>query len=160
MKVAQVACFVVCIAVCTAQGWSSQYSCRAIVRSDCYQFGNHPECGTNGVTYRNRCDYSKAHCADRNIHVAYDGVCSTTTTMAPSGTTSGTGTGTGGGTGPIISGPEAVFDFFCLELSHHPCDTDLETICASNGVTYINTCEFEKHRCTHREITIAKFEKC
>lgn len=90
-----------------------------------------------------RCDYGKAHCADRHLHVAYQGACSTTTTMAPSGSTSGTGTGTGtgtgGGTGPVITGPEAVFDFFCLELSHHPCDADLETICGSDGVTYTNT---------------------
>ena len=98
----------------------------------------------NGVGYNNvlpfRCDYSKAHCADRDIHVAYYGACSSTTT--PPAVTSGsgsTGTGTGTNGGPVLSGPDAVFDFFCLELSHHPCGTDQETICGSDGVTYINS---------------------
>jgi hypothetical protein len=92
-----------------------------------------------------RCDYSKAHCADNSIHVAYQSACASTTPMTTTvggsgGTGTGTGTGTGGiQTGPVLTGPEAIFDFFCLELSHQPCHTDLETICGSDGNTYINT---------------------
>jgi hypothetical protein len=71
------------------------------------------------------------------------------------GTGTGTGTGTGGiQTGPVLTGPDAIFDFFCLELSHQPCHTDLETICGSDGNTYIKQCAFEY---SHLKITLILF---
>lgn len=29
-------------------------TCASILKEDCYQYGSNPECGSNGVTYRNR----------------------------------------------------------------------------------------------------------
>jgi hypothetical protein len=44
-------------AACNAQDFGNlfnNFGCRSIERQDCFTWGNHPECGTNGVTYRNR----------------------------------------------------------------------------------------------------------
>merc|ERR1711860_48363 len=92
----------VTISLCVGQqsSWYSFLSCSYILKTDCYNYGTYPECGSNGVTYRNRCDFSKAHCDDKNLHVAHYGDCKATDRTTP-GTTSG---GTNGATSGVTNG--------------------------------------------------------
>ncbi|XP_069135440.1 tomoregulin-2-like [Argopecten irradians] len=165
--------FVGCIAACSAQGssWFDSISCRYIEGRDCYRYGNSPECGTDGKTYRNRCDFSKAHCANKDLHVYAYAACENITlpggspsTQAPGGgvvTTSAPASGTvATNSPPTIHGSEAVLDFICVEISHDKCGTEQEFICASDFKTYDNACEYQKAKCTHRELHVLTYRQC
>ncbi|XP_033748671.1 tomoregulin-2-like [Pecten maximus] len=169
IKLLAIVCY---IAACSAQSsnWFDSISCRYIEGRDCYRYGNNPECGTDGVTYRNRCDFSKAHCANKDIHVyAYDSCANVT---LPGGSPSTAAPGGGGGVvstvappvtiapTPAIHGSEAVLDFICLEISHEKCGMEVEQICASDFRTYENACEFQKAKCTHRELHVLAYRVC
>ncbi|XP_076452650.1 tomoregulin-2-like isoform X4 [Babylonia areolata] len=56
--------------------------------------------------------------------------------------------------------PDFVLDFFCLELAHHPCNYPDRPLCASDGRTYSNLCQFQKARCVFREIDFVEFGAC
>ncbi|KAK7088751.1 hypothetical protein V1264_022634 [Littorina saxatilis] len=56
--------------------------------------------------------------------------------------------------------PDFVLDYFCRELSHHPCTFPTRHICASDGRTYNNLCEYQKARCVFREINFVDFKPC
>ena len=34
-----------------------------------------PLCGTNGITYNNKCDFEIGHCKDDGIEIAKEGTC-------------------------------------------------------------------------------------
>ncbi|XP_046559844.1 follistatin-like [Haliotis rubra] len=102
------------------------------------------ECGTDGVTYRNLCAFTKAHCHGKDIDIAFRGKCDDRPAT--------------GGQG--ITGEEAVLDYFCVELSHQSCPNDTETLCGTDGKTYANVCEYEKSKCTHRDLHVADFGAC
>ncbi|OWF36377.1 tomoregulin-2-like [Mizuhopecten yessoensis] len=165
---------VACIAACSAQSsnWFDSISCRYIEARDCYKYGDSPECGTDGVTYRNRCDFSKAHCDNRDLHVYAYTSCANVTLPGGSPSTVAPVTVTPGGNGgvvtsmpavtspPFLSGSEAVLDFICLEISHEKCGTESEPICGSDFRTYDNACEYQKAKCTHRELHVLTYHNC
>ncbi|XP_046559787.1 ovomucoid-like [Haliotis rubra] len=126
-------------------GWfGSQFTCRLYQQRDCSRYTKHEECGTDGVTYDNRCYFTQARCKDSVIDVAYYGACDKRTITG----------------GPVLSGEEAVLDFFCQELSHEDCPADKDEVCATDRVTYDNFCEYEKEKCTHRDLHIITFGQC
>lgn len=106
-----------------------------------------------------RCDFAKAHCENKDLSVANYGPCTSTaagTTAVQSGTTQ-SGNTQSATTGPVVptssykpyvtaqptkdpvlAGSEAVLDFFCLELSHISCGTDVNPVCGSDKITYGN----------------------
>ncbi|KAK7088749.1 ovomucoid-like [Littorina saxatilis] len=118
-------------------------TCQLIKDYHCDFFNPDPRCGTDGVTYSNMCQFSKAHCQVRELHVAHDGHCMT----------SGLGPGT-------LPGGQAVYDFFCKNLEHQQCGTDQEIVCGSDDVTYTNLCLFEKARCGNNSLTVASYLAC
>merc|ERR1711894_243751 len=134
-------------AVCTAQFTSREF-CVYIAKYDCLQLRSEFQCGTDGVNYYNDCDFSQAHCRDKDLHRAHMGLC------APSGTANGTAK-------PPEHGAEIALDIFCLDLFHYTCnDSAPITVCGSDNKTYNNLCEFDKRRCTHRELHILHPDAC
>ncbi|XP_052801414.1 agrin-like [Mya arenaria] len=124
-------------------------SCQSFVLSlDCTTYSAMQECGTNGITYANRCYFAKAQCNDSSLHILHDGPCTT----AESSTTPSPGSG--------VDGETAVLDFFCTALSHRDCPTDVKQVCGSDNWTYVNYCEYDKQRCTHRDLHIQNFGAC
>ncbi|XP_022343516.1 follistatin-related protein 3-like [Crassostrea virginica] len=138
-------------------------TCASILKEDCFQYGSSAQCGSNGVTYRNRCDFSKAHCEDTSLHIASHSACPMTTTPPPTTAPPGvvvTSRPIPSTLAPILHGSEAVLDFFCLNLAFKPCDGGSNPVCGNDTITYQNPCEFEKSRCTHRSIHIVHYGNC
>ncbi|XP_052802796.1 agrin-like [Mya arenaria] len=123
------------------------YRCSWVTEAsvDCDTFQDDVTCGTDGVTYRNKCEFSKAHCLNKALDLKHPGACST----APGGTT----------VNPVAGG-DVVFDFLCTSLSHKDCPTEVSKVCASDGRTYTNFCEYEKSKCTHRDLTLVTYGDC
>nr|XP_022336451.1 tomoregulin-2-like [Crassostrea virginica] len=140
-------------------GQYDTYYCRYLSAADCTTKPEDLQCGTDGNTYYNDCDLSKAHCKDNRLHRKYKGPCptdsiSTTTTRPSHGVTHGP-------TQAPINGSEIAFDIFCLDLFHHDCSNEMaQPLCASDGKTYQNLCEYEKTKCTHRDLKIVKNAPC
>ncbi|XP_060555164.1 follistatin-like [Ruditapes philippinarum] len=127
---------------CSVTSGQDSYSCYWIIQPtvDCDNFAPEPTCGSNLVTYKNRCTYSKAHCADPKISVKHYGDCTPADGTTPT---------------PInVDGVDVVFDFFCTNLSHMNCPVGGEKVCADDGYTYANYCEYEKQKCTHRRLQV------
>ncbi|KAL3856210.1 hypothetical protein ACJMK2_010987 [Sinanodonta woodiana] len=131
-------------------------NCNWVLHHSCDTYGHSQQCGTDGFTYDNRCLFAKAYCRDTSLHVAHDGPCiNVGTSVKP------TDTAISGSTNPpMYSGSEAVLDFFCTYLSHEICTSTKDEICGSDNVTYINPCEFEKERCSHRYLHAQYFGPC
>ncbi|KAK9173220.1 Kazal-type serine protease inhibitor domain protein [Cryptosporidium meleagridis] len=89
-----------------------------------------PYCGTNGVTYINRCALDIATCEDANVQLA----------RLP-------GLACGSETNFSISSSE------CEGL----CSEHYIPYCGSDGKTYINYCEFRKSRCRNPTLSIVGF---
>ncbi|KAH3885568.1 agrin-like [Dreissena polymorpha] len=123
-------------------------SCDWVSNLDCTTYVSGQECGTNGITYANRCYFAKAQCKDSSLHILHDGPClpseSSTTPRPASG----------------VNGNQAVLDFFCTALSHQNCPTETNQVCGSDNWTYQNYCEFDKERCTHRDLQVLYFGPC
>ncbi|XP_048755211.1 agrin-like [Ostrea edulis] len=132
-------------------------TCSSILKEDCFKYGNDPQCGSNGVTYRNRCDFSKAHCEQNSVHIASHSACPATTVPPGASSTSNPVAST---LAPILQGSEAVLDFFCLNIAFRPCDAVHTPVCGNDTTTYPNPCEFEKTRCTHRSLHIVHYGTC
>ncbi|XP_060555166.1 agrin-like [Ruditapes philippinarum] len=118
------------------------YSCSYINTPsvDCSRFSDDLTCATNLVTYKNKCEFSKAHCRDSTIDIKHYGNCTSADGTTPA---------------PINgAGSDHVLDFFCTHLSHTNCPVGGTKICASDGRIYDNACEYEKAMCTHRNIMI------
>ncbi|KAH7650514.1 extracellular protein [Cryptosporidium bovis] len=89
-----------------------------------------PYCGTNGETYINNCALEIATCEDSNVQLA----------KLPG----------------IPCGSELKFeysDLYCDGL----CSEHYIPYCGSDGVTYINYCEFRKARCRDVTLTVVGF---
>ncbi|KAL4239100.1 negative regulation of serine-type peptidase [Mactra antiquata] len=127
------------------QDSSPFYACDFISSfDDCVRFISGSYCGTNIVTYNNKCEFSKAHCADPTIDLLHEGDCTDAdiATAMPS------------------AGNVVIVDFFCTSLSKEDCPTSVSKVCASDGRTYLNYCEYEKAKCTHRDLSVASFGDC
>ena len=72
--------------------------------------------------FSSRCFFTQAKCKGHDIDVAHKGEC---TGQIPTGP-------------PHLTGEQAVFDFFCIELAHEDCPDQVEKICGSDGYTYYN----------------------
>ncbi|KAK8723654.1 hypothetical protein OTU49_011479 [Cherax quadricarinatus] len=81
-----------------------------------------PVCGTNGVTYDNKCELSIASCVDPTIGQRNEGVCAASVPSTSSGSTR------------------------CRE----ECAKIYMPVCASNGRTYNNKCILEAESCKDR----------
>lgn len=138
---------VVCLLISevVAQGNSSFYGCDFINSfTSCDRFITDSYCGSNIITYKNKCEFSKAHCADPSIDLLHIGDC-TDIDVA---------------TATPVAGNEVIVDFFCKSLSKMDCPTDIENVCGTDGRTYNNYCEFEKAKCTHRGLGVVTFDSC
>ncbi|XP_048251977.1 agrin-like isoform X2 [Haliotis rufescens] len=65
---------------------------------------------------------------------------------------------TQGPTGPVLT--VSALDIICRAIMHFNCPSTPEPICGSDGKTYPNECEFEKAKCTHRNLHAASFGPC
>ncbi|KAL4224144.1 SPARC-related modular calcium-binding protein 1 [Mactra antiquata] len=144
----------VCLAVLIAStvgqhfnGGHSSWYCTTLGNEDCSTHELDERCGTDGRTYRNMCAMGQAHCADHSIDQQHTGACVTiTTTKSPQ---------------EVVHGSAIVLDFQCVMLSHRDCyDTVNEKICGTDGRTYPTFCEYEKARCTHRDLHVAHLGDC
>ncbi|XP_060571721.1 agrin-like [Ruditapes philippinarum] len=138
---------------CCQQNWNGgqmDWYCGILFNEDCQHHNLHEKCGTDGITYRNMCDLGKAHCRNNVTNQLHDGPCAlgpTSTTRRPRRSS--------------LHGSEIVLDFQCVLLSHRDCQPAYnEKLCGTDGRTYRNFCEYEKARCTHRDLHVAKFGDC
>ncbi|XP_048767536.2 follistatin-like [Ostrea edulis] len=148
--------FVGFLGVCCGQ--YDTYYCKYLTNANCVTKPEDLQCGTDGNTYYNDCDLSKAHCRDNSLHRKFKGPCpnsAATTTAKPGNVV------TNGPTQKPMNGSEIAFNIFCLDLFHHDCTNEVpQVLCASNGQTYQNLCEYEKSKCTHRDLHIVKNAPC
>merc|ERR1711909_149124 len=129
-------------------GGDAQWYCGILGNEDCSTHPVDEKCGTDLVTYTNGCELGKAHCKDTNINQYKDGPCSnrTYTTLSPQ---------------EVVHGSQVILDFQCAALSHRDCVNAFnEKICGTDGRTYANFCEYEKSRCTHRNLHVAHLGDC
>ncbi|XP_041379780.1 agrin-like [Gigantopelta aegis] len=132
------------VAVCLSQtAVDLTIICKYVSILNCNLFANHEVCASNNITYDSHCMFSKAHCQDRNLHLTYNTSCSDA------------GHKDGGS-----HGSQTTYEFFCRNLLHTHCGTDMEIVCASDGKTYNNFCLFEKARCNDRNIFIKEYNAC
>ncbi|ESO97587.1 hypothetical protein LOTGIDRAFT_152676 [Lottia gigantea] len=131
---------------CQFDGLFSSFYCSRALDKDCNNYSKHEECGQNGITYRNRCEYTQARCQGTQTDIAHYGPC-----------TAGSHTNN---TIPGFDGDQAALDFLCVQLSHETCPSTVDQVCASDNVTYQNLCEYEKQKCTHRDLHIQNSGVC
>ncbi|XP_060571720.1 serine protease inhibitor dipetalogastin-like [Ruditapes philippinarum] len=142
MKLVFTLAFLVSAAFCQ----DAQWYCGILGNEDCMQHNVEERCGTNGVTYRNMCTLGKAHCADTSINQAGMGACNATATKSPA---------------EVLHGSQVILDFECVMLSHKYCvPSATEKVCGTDARTYANFCEYEKAKCTHRDLHVAKLGDC
>ncbi|KAL3856211.1 hypothetical protein ACJMK2_010988 [Sinanodonta woodiana] len=105
------------------------------------------------------CYFAQAYCHDTYIHVTHAGPC---VSVSGGGTTHPVDHVTDAATTKetLHYGPDAVLDFFCIHLSHENCTLFRDEICGSDNITYLNPCEFEKERCSHRDLHVMHFGIC
>merc|ERR1711860_207396 len=147
------------ITVCSAQqSYFDAITCRYIQSRDCFSYGDSPVCGRNGVTYRNKCDFGKVHCKDVSVELGHYGSCNANDTTTTAGTPINP---------PVTHTPDsvssAVLDELCTSISHDVCPPDNDQVCGVKGnklVTYDNACEYQKDKCTHRELHVVNFGAC
>ncbi|XP_045172987.1 four-domain proteases inhibitor-like [Mercenaria mercenaria] len=129
-------------------GGDGQWYCGILGNEDCMTHHLEERCGTNGVTYRNMCALGKAHCSDGTISQAHTGPCINTvnSTRSPQ---------------EVVHGSAVILDFQCILLGHRGCEPAMnEKICGTDARTYMNFCEYEKARCQHRDLHVAKLGDC
>merc|ERR1712179_377858 len=115
-----------------------------------------PVCGSNGITYNNKCVLDMASCqfgvlgSQERITVAYEGKCK----------------GSSGSTGiQFPDGSIGVIDPNESGCNKIVCSEEYKPVCGSNGITYNNKCVLDKAACQHgvwgsRAIRVAYEDKC
>ncbi|XP_070205120.1 tomoregulin-1-like [Littorina saxatilis] len=120
--------------------------CRNILNLDCAVFTDSSvNCGTDGVTYNNSCEFAQGHCRSATLHVQHRGAC-----------VSGSGSGT-----PLAAGLTVVLQLVCDDVVHVDCTGQPRVVlCASDGSTYHNNCFFEKARCQRFKLHVTHAGRC
>ncbi|XP_060555163.1 ovomucoid-like [Ruditapes philippinarum] len=134
--------------ILAASSVSGQFlNCPWVNSLNCSAYDPQPECGTDGFTYVNRCFFAQQQCVHLELHILHDGAClPSESSTTPAATT--------------VSGHDAVLDFFCTVISKQDCGTEDQPVCASDNWTYKNYCEYDKARCTHRNLMVLDYAPC
>ncbi|XP_053387886.1 uncharacterized protein LOC123542806 [Mercenaria mercenaria] len=101
-------------------------------------------CGSNGVTYTNMCEFSKAVCDNDALREVKRGPCPLITT-------------------PVAAAAvtlDPIMQAFCSNKDAIVCGSALSPICASNKNFYLNKCEFSKAKCDNLKITMKPIDFC
>uniref|UniRef100_K1QPA2 Etoposide-induced protein 2.4-like protein n=1 Tax=Magallana gigas TaxID=29159 RepID=K1QPA2_MAGGI len=99
-------------------------------------------CGSNGVIYKNDCEFAKAKCTDGSLSIESVSFCHHTTTTAK----------------PTTLDPNQ--QLFCDNKEFIGCPTTVKHVCGSDGVVYNNDCEFAKAKCTNGALSIQPSSFC
>ncbi|XP_052798044.1 uncharacterized protein LOC128230090 [Mya arenaria] len=139
--------------VCIEQSISTydKQQCNHVMALNCFikylDLQDHRVCGSNGITYLNKCFFAKAHCNHPFLSLEYEGHCNeTTTTTTPATTTSA-----------VMPTTDSTS---CLQNIQMECGSEITPICASNNNWYLNMCEFRKAQCEDHTIHFAFFGMC
>ncbi|CAC5415099.1 unnamed protein product [Mytilus coruscus] len=95
-------------------------------------------CGTDGVTYDNNCEFAKVQCDNIYLQIKNAGDCMVSVIYVVSAT---------------VGFEDLCREIILLDCSQLTVDTD-ETVCDSNGNSYINFCAFDQARCKDKSIQI------
>ncbi|XP_076112987.1 uncharacterized protein LOC143080814 [Mytilus galloprovincialis] len=176
-----------CAVVSVIYGVSATVSfeelCREIILLDCSQLTvdtDETVCDSNGNSYMNFCAFDQARCKDKRIQIDAEFGCVTTTnkmasttyvamttkmatpmktTPMPATTPTPTTTTTKPTTTPKPT-RDQLGQLFCDNKGIVTCSYDQVKVCASNGVTHTNNCEFQKAQCDNIWLTIVKTGQC
>ncbi|XP_052061599.1 uncharacterized protein LOC127701650 [Mytilus californianus] len=153
--------------------------CREIILLDCSQLTvdtDETVCDSNGNSYINFCAFDQARCKDKRIQIDADFGCLTTPNKMSSTTyvamttkraipTTTTQKQTTTTTAPMpTTTPKPTRDqlgqLFCDNKDIVTCSYDPTKVCASNGVTHKNNCEFQKAQCDNIWLSIIHTGSC
>ncbi|XP_060078235.1 uncharacterized protein LOC132557732 [Ylistrum balloti] len=139
--------------------------CSEVLGLDCSTdyivHGEETLCGTDGVTYLNKCFHVQARCNDVTINKAYDGKCQNdvTTNVETAKTTLETTNLA------EVSTMTSEYNFqlneqFCNTSLDDPCPTILDPLCGTDFKFYQNVCEFQKSKCVDRTLELQSLSNC
>ncbi|XP_061164555.1 ovoinhibitor-like [Saccostrea echinata] len=100
-------------------------------------------CGSDGVMYKNSCEFAKAVCSNGNLSKQNNSFCHHTTTTTRQPTTL-----------------DPTQQLFCDNKDSILCPSTGSHVCASDGVVYNNECEFAKAKCSNGALTIQTSSFC
>ncbi|XP_071517319.1 serine protease inhibitor dipetalogastin-like isoform X2 [Panulirus ornatus] len=101
-----------------------------------------PVCGSDGVTYDNRCLFDIAKCFNNRITVEYEGICAEVAVSTI--TSEGKRSDPQGKLAAVVSGP------YCPDV----CFLGFQPVCGSDGLVYSNECKLNVARC--RNLALSK----
>nr|XP_022322899.1 ovomucoid-like [Crassostrea virginica] len=93
-------------------------------------------CASDGVIYKNDCEFAKAKCSDGSLSIQSISLCNQHTTTSRPTTL------------------DANQQLFCDNKDFISCPSTTKHVCASDGVVYNNDCEFAKAKCTNGALTL------
>ncbi|KAK3763663.1 hypothetical protein RRG08_051185 [Elysia crispata] len=110
--------------------------CQTLLANPCPP-DNSSVCASDLVSYDSLCEYTKARCLDPGLTVIQQGSCGSITTPAPD-----------------------VAVIVCRALADSTCYDDGIILCGSDGITYSNSCLFEKAKCQKTSLTVQYVGNC